>query len=97
MAKVKEAARELEKATADTAAKNAADGVTPVRIEEPTFKWSDWVRQGSYGALEFASQMFVVLCLVYYLLVAGDLYKRKLVRLKQENHGRDPRRNRPAD
>lgn len=81
VAKVKEAARELEKATADTAARNAADGVTPVRIEEPTFKWSDWVRQGSYGALEFASQMFVVLCLVYYLLVAGDLYKRKLVRL----------------
>ena len=81
MARVKEAARELEKATADTAAKTKADGVTPVRIEERTFKWSDWAWQGSYSALEFAGQMFAVLCLVYYLLVAGDLYKRKLVQL----------------
>jgi predicted PurR-regulated permease PerM len=31
--------------------------------------------------MEFAGQMFVVLCLVYYLLAAGDLYKRKLVRI----------------
>jgi predicted PurR-regulated permease PerM len=81
VAKVQEAARELERAAATPSKKNGADGVTAVRIEEPTFKWSDWVRQGSYGALEFAGQMFVVLCLVYYMLVSGDLYKRKLVRL----------------
>jgi predicted PurR-regulated permease PerM len=30
---------------------------------------------------EFGGQMFAVLCLVYYLLAAGDLYKRKLVHL----------------
>jgi len=37
--------------------------------------------QGWQGALEFAAQSFVVLCLAYYLLIAGDLYKRKLVRM----------------
>ena len=80
MAKVQQAARELETAAHD-AKKTQQDGVTPVRIEEPTFKWSDWLWQGSYGAAEFSGQMFVVLCLVYYLLMAGDMYKRKLVHM----------------
>jgi predicted PurR-regulated permease PerM len=31
--------------------------------------------------VEFAGQLFVMLCLVYYLLASGDLYKRKLVRI----------------
>ncbi len=81
MARVQEAARELETAASTATKKNAQDGVTPVRIEEPTFKWSDWVWHGSYGALEFAAQMVAVLCLAYYLLIAGDLFKRKLVRI----------------
>ncbi len=80
MAKVQAAARELESA-ASRARKNPQDGITAVRIEEPTFRWSDWFWQGSRGAVEFAAQMFAVLCLVFYLLAAGDLYKRKLVRI----------------
>jgi predicted PurR-regulated permease PerM len=81
MAKVQAAARELEAAARKATTKNAQDGVTPVRIEEPTFRWSDWIWQGSHGALEFTAQMIAVLCLVYYLLLSGDLYKRKLVRI----------------
>jgi len=81
MAKVQAAARELEAAARKATTKNAQDGVTPVRIEEPTFRWSDWIWQGSHGALEFAAQMVAVFCLVYYLLQAGDMYKRKLVRI----------------
>ena len=82
MSKVQAAARELESATnTPRRTRRANDGVTAVRIEEPTFKWSDWLWQGSHGAIEFAGQMFAVLCLVYYLLAAGDLYKRKLVRM----------------
>jgi predicted PurR-regulated permease PerM len=81
-AKVQAAVRELESAASTAAAKKARqDGVTAVRIEEPTFKWSDWMWQGSYGAIEFVGQMIAVLCLVYYLLAAGDLYRRKLVRI----------------
>jgi predicted PurR-regulated permease PerM len=81
VAKVQAAVRELESAASTAGKKARLDGVTPVRIEEPTFKWSDWLRQGSYGAVEFGGQMFAVLCLVYYLLAAGDLYRRKLVRI----------------
>jgi predicted PurR-regulated permease PerM len=81
VAKVQQAARELEKAAADAAGSRVAAGVTPVRIEEPTFRWSDYFWQGSRGLLQFAGQVFVVLCLVYYLSASGDLYRRKLVRL----------------
>jgi predicted PurR-regulated permease PerM len=82
VARVQEAARELETAASSaTKKKDAHDGVTPVRIEEPTFRWSNWFWQGSYGALEFAGQMVAVLFLVYYMLAAGDLYKRKMVHI----------------
>jgi predicted PurR-regulated permease PerM len=81
VAKVQQAAQELERAAKDAAGKTALAGVTPVRIEEPAFKWTDYVWQGSRGVLEFGGQLFVMLCLVYYLLVSGDMYKRKLVRI----------------
>lgn len=78
MAKVRAAARELESAARQSA---PTDGVTAVRVEEPSFKWSEWLWSGSRNFAEFVAQMFVVLCLTYYLLAAGDLYKRKLVRM----------------
>jgi predicted PurR-regulated permease PerM len=80
VSRVQQAADELEKA-ANAATGKKRDGVTQVRIDEPTFRWSSWMWQGWQGALEFAAQSFVVLCLAYYLLIAGDLYKRKLVRM----------------
>ena len=80
LTKMKDAAHELETATSG-AAGNSADGVAAVRIEQPTFRWSDWAWQGSRSAAEFAGQMFGVLCLTYCLLAAGDLYKRKLVHI----------------
>src|SRR5439155_350745 len=43
MARMQEAARELETAARTATQKTPQDGVTPVRIEEPTFKWSDWL------------------------------------------------------
>jgi predicted PurR-regulated permease PerM len=80
VAKVQQAAQELEKAAREAAGPRAPTGATPVRIEEPTFRWSDYVWQGSRGALQLAGQLFVVLCLVYFLSASGDLFKRKLVR-----------------
>ena len=78
MARMQQAANELERATATP---RVPDGVTSVRVEEPTFKWNDWMWQGSHGVLALGAQLFAVLCLVYYLLLAGDLYRRKIVRI----------------
>jgi predicted PurR-regulated permease PerM len=48
VAKVQQAAQELEKAAKEAAGpKSAPVGVTSVRIEQPTFKWSDYLWQGS--------------------------------------------------
>jgi predicted PurR-regulated permease PerM len=77
MARMQQAANELERATATP----PPDGVTSVRVEQPTFKWNDWVWQGSHSAIELGAQLFAILCLVYYLLVAGDLYRRKIMRI----------------
>jgi predicted PurR-regulated permease PerM len=82
VAKVQAAAQELEQAATEAAGpKTAPVGVTAVRIEEPNFRWSDYLWQGSRGVLEFGGQLFVILCLTYYLLASGDLYKRKVVRI----------------
>jgi len=81
VAKLQQAASELENAAATNRQPRAKDDVTPVRVEEPTFKWRDWLWQGSHGALDVGGQLIVIVFLVYYLLVAGDMYKRKLVHI----------------
>ena len=78
---VRRAAVELEAAASAATKKSGQDGITSVRIEEPTFKWSDWFWRGSHSALELVGQSVAVLCLLYFLLMAGDLFKRKLVRM----------------
>jgi predicted PurR-regulated permease PerM len=74
------AASELERA-ASTTRQPSKDHVAAVRIEEPTFRWSDWLWQGSHGAIELGAQFVAIFCLVYYLMASGDLYKRKLLRI----------------
>jgi predicted PurR-regulated permease PerM len=80
VAKVREAATEIERATATGPTRRPGDAA-PVRIEEPPFRADDWLLQGSHGALELAIQLFAIACLVYYLLIAGDSFKRKFVRI----------------
>lgn len=77
--RVKQAANELEKA-ANTAASPAPApaGVQRVRVEEPPFRLGDLLWRGSRGVIEFLASIVVVFFLTYYLLLAGDLYRRKL-------------------
>jgi predicted PurR-regulated permease PerM len=79
MARMQQAANELERAT--TTGARPPDGVTQVRVEQPTFKWNDWLWQGSHSAIELGAQLFAIFCLVYYLLVAGNMYRRKMMRI----------------
>src|SRR5262249_3584790 len=73
-----QAASEIEKAAA---VPSKPDGVTAVRVEEPAFRLKNWLWQGSFSALETASQAVAVVRILYALLVGGDLYKRKIVRI----------------
>jgi predicted PurR-regulated permease PerM len=73
------AAAEFEKAT------NQATGQTqPKRAAEPAppaIRIRDWIWAGSISAVGFISGATMVLFLVFFLLLSGDSFKRKLVHL----------------
>lgn len=80
--KAREAAEEIQKVTEETGGNNLPPpGVTRVQIDEPTFHIREYVIWGSMGALALIGQIATVVILVYFFLVAGDLYKRKLVKI----------------
>jgi len=79
---IKEAAKEIEKTANATATPSAPKtGVTRVQVEAPVFRVSEYIWLGSQSLLGLAGQATVVLFLAFFLLAAGDLYKRKVVRI----------------
>ncbi len=83
MRKIQTAASELEQATSQAAgvAIPQKQRATRVVIETPGFKFGDFLWSGSRGAAGMIGQAAMVLFLTYFLLLSGDTYKRKLVRL----------------
>jgi predicted PurR-regulated permease PerM len=80
--KVQQAATEIEKTAAATALEGAAPrGVMRVQIEEPAFRASDYLWWGSVNAAAFLGQATLILFLVYFLLLSGDGFKRRLVKI----------------
>ncbi len=78
--KMRAAASEIEKAANQAegnkgAAKRAAD------IAEPPFALTKWIWAGSVGAAGFIGQVVMVVFLVFFLLLSGDTFKRKLIRI----------------
>jgi predicted PurR-regulated permease PerM len=57
------------------------DGVLRVRVEEPPIRVRDYLWWGWAGLMGLAAQLIAVLFLVYFMLVSGDLFKRKLVQI----------------
>ena len=74
---MQDAATEIDAATSGTKAKPApaAPAATPAS------RVSDLVVSGSMGALSFLGEAVVVLFLIFFLLLSGDTFKRKLVKL----------------
>lgn len=82
MQKVQTAASQIEKATSQA----GSDGTprppaTRVVVESPGFRIGNFLWAGSMGAVGVAGQGAMVLFLTFFLLLSGDTYKRKLVRL----------------
>jgi predicted PurR-regulated permease PerM len=84
--KVQSAAQELEEAAEEAA--EQSEGAAPVRrgvqrvqIVEPAFAATDYLWEGWKGLIGALSQFTMVLFLVFFLLVTGDLFKRKLVKI----------------
>jgi predicted PurR-regulated permease PerM len=81
---VQRAANALEKTASEASQPSktpAPDGVTKVQVVQPAFNASNYLYWGGMSLLGAAGQAAMILFLVYFLLVAGDLYKRKIVKI----------------
>jgi predicted PurR-regulated permease PerM len=80
--KLQEAAKEIDKTAAAAAGPQERDpaGIQRVQVVQP-FRATDYLMWGSAGAMALGAQAVMILFLSYFLLVADDLYKRKLVKI----------------
>ena len=82
MQKIQSAASEVEKATTQAAGGSVTSRPpTHVVVDPPAFRFGSFLWQGSMGALGAIVQAAMVVFLVFFLLLGGDQFKRKLVRL----------------
>ena len=79
--KIESAATAMESATAGTVAGGARQPATHVIVDPPKFRINDFLWESSVGAVGMAGQAAMVVFLVFFLLLGGDTFKRKLVRL----------------
>ena len=80
---VQKAAKQLEQAASETVAPAPAAprGVTRVQIEKPKVNVKEYLWMGTMSAFVFAGQLTMVLFLAYFMLVSGDTFRRKLVKI----------------
>ena len=83
MENVQKAATQLERAASETVAPAPAAprGVTRVQIEKPKLNVKEYLWMGTMSAFGFAGQLTMVLFLAYFMLVSGDTFRRKLVKI----------------
>jgi predicted PurR-regulated permease PerM len=83
MQKVQSAASEIEKATSQAMdmTSKPKQRTTRVSIDSPGFQLGNVLWSGSMSAVGLIGQAAMVLFLTLFLLLSGDTYKRKLVRL----------------
>jgi predicted PurR-regulated permease PerM len=88
LSKVQEAASQIDRAAQEATATPGAGtttspprGVQKVEVVQPAFRASDYIWVGGIGLFNISAQLVLVLFLVYFFLVTGDLYKRKVVKI----------------
>jgi predicted PurR-regulated permease PerM len=93
--KMKKAATEIEK-VANTATTTTTTTTTTTRtavppptrqpvLDAPTFRVRDYVLMGTASFIVGIGQLVVVIALVYFLLVAGDSFRRTLIRISGDS------------
>ena len=79
---VQKAAATIAQATDST---KLAPGVAKVQIVKPQFNIQDYLLTGTMRAAEAGAQALVVAFITYFLLTAGDTFRRKLARIAGPN------------
>ena len=83
MQKIQIAANQVEKAAID-AENNLAKSkkkIMHVVLDEKKFKFGDFLWRSSLGAFGFVAEAVTMIFLAYFLLLSGDTFKRKLVKI----------------
>ncbi|MCG3111596.1 MAG: AI-2E family transporter [Candidatus Manganitrophus sp. SB1] len=88
--KVQKAATEIEKAAAE-AANAAAPQVKPAQAARPGLDLRNYLWVGTIGLVGMALQAVMILFLVYFLLVSGDTFRRRLVKIAGPSFSRKRR------
>jgi predicted PurR-regulated permease PerM len=92
LTKLRNFAEALKKAAspADTSPAESSSGASPsppassapaVVMKPSEFNLSDWLLAGSMGVAAFAGKLIMVLFLVFFALLSGNTFKRKLVKM----------------
>ena len=78
---VQKTAAELEKTAKAVNQAPATPGVQRVIVEKPAFDLRDHLWTGTLGLATLVAQLTVVTFLTYFLLLSGDTFRRKLVKI----------------
>ncbi|MGZ3252691.1 MAG: AI-2E family transporter [Burkholderiaceae bacterium] len=79
--KMQKAATEIEQATTPQSSGAARLSKKTVAPDQPTIRVKDLVLAGSMGVISFFGEATMVIFLVFFFLLSGDTFKRKLVKL----------------
>lgn len=78
---VQKAASQIEQATQDSAKPGNTRGAMRVVVERPSFNVKDYLWTGTIGLVALIGQTVAVIFLTYFLLLSGDSFRRKLLKL----------------
>lgn len=86
---VQKAATQIEQAAQEGAApgatRGATRGVTRVVVEKASFNVKDYLWSGTIGLIALIGQTTVVIFLTYFLMLSGDTFRRKMLKLAGPN------------
>jgi predicted PurR-regulated permease PerM len=79
LAKLEKAAQEIDRVANSAAAPSTGSAPADAPPEPPPFRVRDYILVGTMGLLSGAAEFVVVVSLVYFLLIAGDSFRRTLL------------------
>ncbi|MEO6018596.1 MAG: AI-2E family transporter, partial [Polaromonas sp.] len=78
---VQKAAAQIEQAAQESGSSVAKTGALRVVVETARFNIKDYLWTGTLGLAALVGQITVVVFLTYFLMVSGDTFRRKLIKL----------------
>lgn len=82
---VQKAATQIEQAAKEGATPGTTRGVMRVVVEKSNFNIKDYLWTGTIGLIALIGQATVVIFLTYFLMLSGDTFRRKMLKLAGPN------------